>query len=187
MGVHQVSLPLVHQGGRPRRRIKITKTMRKWLAGLALFAIVASGVGVAAAMIFGSFMAPKPSEQAVAPRTTLPPPSPKVPTPLEFQINVIVTENICAPDGKCAYKYTIEPKYVGLHPLPETPFTVFYEVRGGLAPQPGEFTVEKDQAKILKDVVLEGPPGAKLQAVVTQSEGLNIRGSAPNACRHQHC
>ena len=114
--------------------------------GLALLAMVAGGVGVAAVMIFGSMTTPKPSQTA-APRTTLAPPSPKVPIPVEFTIGVIVTDQTCAPDGKCAYKYTIEPKYIGLHPLPETPFTVFYEVRGGNEPQKGEFTVTKDQAK----------------------------------------
>jgi hypothetical protein len=43
--------------------------------------------------------------------------------------------------------------------LPAAPFTVKYEVQGGNQPQPGEFTVEGSQAKILKDVVIEGPPG----------------------------
>ena len=46
-----------------------------------------------------------------------------------------------------------------------------YEVRGGTEPQPGEFTVEGNQAKILKDVIVEGPPAAQLQAVVLQVIG----------------
>src|SRR3546814_8547425 len=76
---------------------------------------------------------------------------PKVPTPVEFAVNVVVTDTQCPPDvPACTYTYTIEPKYIGLHPLPETPFTVFYEVVGGNTPQKGEFTVHKDQAKILK-------------------------------------
>ncbi|ODQ85724.1 hypothetical protein BHQ18_28595 [Mycolicibacterium flavescens] len=150
----------------------ITTTTRKWLAGIALIAIVASGVGVAAVMIFGSITAPDQPPQASTPRTTFAPPTPKVPTPLEFTVNVIVTEQQCPPEAPgCTYKYTIEPKYVGLHPLPETPFTVFYEVVGGNAPQKGEFTVHKDQAKILKDVVLEGPPAAQLRANVLQVAG----------------
>ena len=119
-------------------------------------------------MIFGSMTAPKPSERTAAPRTTLAPPAPKVPTAMEFTIGVVVTDQICAPGPGCTYKYTIEPKYIGLHPLPETPFTVHYQVTGGNAPQDGEFTVTKDQAKILKDVVLEGPPGAQLKAIVKQ-------------------
>ncbi|HXO54566.1 MAG TPA: hypothetical protein VN888_26870 [Mycobacterium sp.] len=79
---------------------------------------------------------------------------------------MVVTERDCQPGGGCVYKYTIEPKYIGFHPLPATPFTVKYEVQGGNQPQPGEFTVEGNQAKILKDVVLDGPPAARLQAVV---------------------
>jgi hypothetical protein len=94
-----------------------------------------------------------------------------VPAATEFTINVVVTEQNCDPGPGCAYKYTIEPKYVGLHPLPTTPFTVKYEVQGGDQPQPGEFTVEGNQAKVLKDVVVEGPPAAQLQAVVLQVIG----------------
>jgi hypothetical protein len=94
-----------------------------------------------------------------------------VPTPQEFTIKVVVGEQNCDPGPGCVYKYTIEPKYIGFHPLPTTPFTVKYEVQGGTAPQPGEFTVEGSQAKIFKDVVLEGPPAAQLQAVVLQVIG----------------
>lgn len=122
-------------------------------------------------MIYGSMKAPKPSDRAATPRTTLPQPSPKVPTPIEFAIAVNVTEQTCPPAGPCRYTYTIDPKYVGLHPLPETPFTVSYEVVGGSVPQPGEFTVEKAQAQILKDVVVEGPPGAQLKANVMKVTG----------------
>lgn len=148
--------------------MRISNTVRKWSAGLALLAIAASGVGIAVVMIFGGITSPKPSERTATPRTTLAPPSPKVPTPLEFSIAVIVTDTQCLAEGVCTYKYTIEPKYIGMHPLPETPFTVHYQVTGGNAPQDGEFTVIKDQAKILKDVVLEGPPGAQLKAIVNE-------------------
>lgn len=129
--------------------------------------MVAGAVGVAAVMIFGS-ATPQPPPQATQ-RTTLAPPPPKVPTPVEFAVNVVVTDTQCPPDvPACTYTYTIEPKYIGLHPLPETPFTVFYEVVGGNTPQKGEFTVHKDQAKILKDVVVEGPPAAQLKANVLE-------------------
>ena len=145
----------------------VSATVRKWSAVLALVAMVAGGLGIAAATIFGTGSTPPPL--TAAPRPTPGPPAaklPKVPTPAEFAINVNITDTSCAPEGGCTYKYTIEPKYIGFHPLPETPFTVFYEVTGGLAPQKGEFTVHKDQAKILTDVVLEGPPGAQLKATV---------------------
>ncbi len=155
----------------PARRKRLTPLVKKWAAAIALFAIFASAIGIAAVVIFGSVTAPKPSERTAAPRTTLAPPKPSVPTPVEFTVRVVVTDSTCAPDGVCRYKYTIEPKYIGLHPLPETPFTVYYEVVGGNAPQPGEFTVEKDQAKILKDVIIEGKPGAQLTANVMRVTG----------------
>jgi len=146
------------------------QNVRRLLAALAIFAMLAGGVGLASILVFGDNSQPtRPT--AATPRTTLAPPPPSVPTPKEFTINVVVTEQNCQPGGGCAYKYTIEPKYVGFHPLPATPFTVKYEVQGGNQPQPGEFTVEGSQAKILKDVVLEGPPAARLQAVVLQVIG----------------
>ena len=151
--------------------MRLSSSVRKWSAGLALFALVASAVGVAAMMIYGSASAPKPSERTAAPRTTLAPPSPKVPTPVEFAVGVTVTKQTCVPEGPCTYTYTIEPKYIGLHPLPETPFTVIYEVVGGNAPQKGEFTVQEDRAQIMQDVVLEGPPGAQLTANVMSVTG----------------
>jgi hypothetical protein len=145
------------------------RNVRRLLAALAIVAMLIGGVSVAVALIFGDHSkAPAPT---AAPRTTLAPPTPSVPTPKEFTINVVVTEQTCPPDGPCAYKYTIEPKYIGFHPLPTTPFTVKYEVQGGNQPQPGEFTVEGTQAKVLKDVVVEGPPAARLQAVVLQVIG----------------
>jgi hypothetical protein len=63
------------------------------------------------------------------------------------------------------------PRYWTTTRASTTPFTVKYEVQGGTQPQPGEFTVEGSQAKIFKDVVLEGPPAAQLQAVVLQVLG----------------
>jgi hypothetical protein len=140
-------------------------TIRRLLAALAIFGMLAGLVSVAAVLIFSDHSKPAAPPTAT-PRTTLAPPPPSVPTPKEFTINVVVTEQACQPGGGCLYKYTIEPKYIGFHPLPATPFTVKYEVQGGNQPQPGEFTVEGSQAKILKDVVLEGPPAARLQAVV---------------------
>jgi hypothetical protein len=140
-------------------------TIRRLLAALAIFGMLAGLVSVAAVLIFSDHSKPAAPPTAT-PRTTLAPPPPSVPTPKEFTINVVVTEQACQPGGGCVYKYTMEPKHIGFHPLPATPFTVKYEVQGGNQPQPGEFTVEGSQAKILKDVVIEGPPAARLQAVV---------------------
>ena len=139
--------------------------IRRLLAALAIVAMLIGGVSVAAVLIFGDHTKPVASPTPTA-RKSLPPPPPSVPTPKEFTIKVIVTEQNCPPGVACVYKYTIEPKYIGFHALPATPFTVKYEVQGGNQPQPGEFTVEGSQAKIFKDVVLEGPPTARLQAVV---------------------
>ncbi len=144
------------------------QTIRKLLAALAIVAMLIGGISIAAALIFGDHS--KPTSVAT-PRTPLPPPPPSVPTPKEFTINVVVTEQTCDPGPGCVYKYTIEPKYIGFHPLPAAPFTVKYEVQGGNLPQPGEFTVEGNQAKIFKDVVLDGPPAAQLRAVVLQVVG----------------
>jgi hypothetical protein len=143
--------------------------IRRLLAAVAIAAMLIGGISIAAALIFGDHS--KPAQPTATPRTKLAPPPPSVPTAKEFTINVVVTEQNCQPGPGCAYKYTIEPKYIGFHPLPTTPFTVKYEVHGGNQPQPGEFTVEGDQAKILKDVVIEGPPAARLQAVVLQVIG----------------
>ncbi len=142
--------------------------IRKSSAWLALFAIVAGGVGIAVMVIIGSQSSA--SQPTATPRTTLAPP-PSVPTVREFSIGVVVSAQNCLPDAPCAYTYTIEPKYLGLHPLPVTEFTVEYEVRGGNQPQPGKFTVKGDQAQIMKDVVVEGPPNARLQAVVMRVIG----------------
>lgn len=142
-------------------------TLRKLLAALAIVGMLASGIGIASYLIAGNM---RDQQAAPAPRYTPPvPPPPSVPTPKEFLVGVTVTAQACDPAGSgCIYTYTIDPKYVGLHPFPETPFTVEYEVTGGHQPQPGQFTVTGQQAEILKDVIVEGPPGAVLSAKVVR-------------------
>lgn len=144
-------------------------TAKKLFAVLALLGIL-GGFAVAAVVIFGN-KSLMPTQRTSAPRTTVAPPPPSVPTPKEFTIGVVVTDQHCQPGPACLYKYTIEPKYIGFHPLPDTEFTVEYQVTGGNQPQPGKFTVRGSQAQILKDVVLEGPVGAQLKATVTQVIG----------------
>ena len=149
------------------------RILRKVLAALAIVGMLVSGIGLATFVIFN-----KGDEPVAAPqRTPPPPPPPSVPTVKEFLVGVNVTAQNCDPAGTCFYTYTIDPKYVGLHPFPDTPFTVDYEVIGGHQPQPGNFTVQGEKAQILKDVVVEGPPGAQLQARVLriyegQPEGM---------------
>ena len=87
-----------------------------------------------------------------------------MPTPAEFQIGIVVTDQNCAGPNGCVYKYRVEPKYLGLHPLPDNEIKVIYQVTGGHQPQTGDFTVQGDQARVLQDVPLEGPPGAQLKA-----------------------
>lgn len=139
---------------------------RRVVAALAAFAVVATGLGAAIAII----MAPKPPSQP-APRSTLAAPTPAMPTPAEFQIGIIVTEQNCDGPKGCLYRYRVEPKYLGLHPLPDTEITVSYRVIGGHQPQDGDFTVAGGQARVLQDVPLEGPPGAHLEAAVTKIAG----------------
>ena len=82
---------------------------------------------------------------------------------------MVVTDQNCSGPTGCVYKYRVEPKYIGLHPLPDKEIKVVYQVTGGHQPQVGDFTVQGGQARVLQDVPLEGPPGARLQATVTQT------------------
>lgn len=142
-------------------------SVRRLVAALAIFALVVAGLGVTIAVLTAD-KAPPP---AATTRPPLPTPTPKVPTPAEFQIAVVVTDQNCSGPAGCVYKYRVEPKYLGLHPLPDTPVKVIYQVTGGHEPQTGDFTVQGGQARVLSDVPLEGPPGAQLQARVTKIEG----------------
>jgi hypothetical protein len=139
---------------------------RRLIAALAIFAVAATGIGVSIAMI----TAKEPAAPTAA-RPPLPTPTPAVPTPAEFQIGIVVTDQNCAGPTGCVYKYRVEPKYLGLHPLPDSQIKVIYQVTGGHQPQTGDFTVQGGQAKVLQDVPLEGPPGAQLKAAVTKVEG----------------
>ena len=143
---------------------------RRLIASLAIFAVVATGIGVSIALFIAEQTDPT---RRVADPTTAPaaPPRPQVPIPAEFQIGVVVTDQNCSGPSGCVYKYRIEPKYIGMHPLPEKEIKVVYQVTGGHQPQVGDFTVQGGQARVLQDVALEGPPGARLQASVTQIIG----------------
>ena len=137
--------------------------VRRVVAALAIFAVVVTGIGVSIAVLTAN-KAPPVAE------TTQPPLPPKAPTPAELQIGVIVTDQNCTATG-CVYKYRVEPKYVGRHALPDKEIKVVYQVTGGHQPQVGDFTIQNGQARVLQDVPLEGPPGARLQASVTQIVG----------------
>ncbi len=137
----------------------------KVLAALCIVAIAVTGVGVAI-FLFTRMDTLKSTPSAA--RSSLVPPEPKMPTPQEFEVGVQVTGVQCGANAVCTYTYSIQPNYVGFHPLPERDFAVFYEVVGGTAPQPGNFTVSSGQARVYKDVTVDGPPGAQLTARVTE-------------------
>ena len=111
--------------------------VREWMvrvvAALGIFAIVVAGLGATIAVIMSS------KQQTPAARTALPTPppfTPQVPTPVEFQLNLVVTDQNCTVPAGCVYKYRVEPKYIGLHPLPDKEFKVIYQVTGGISPKP---------------------------------------------------
>jgi hypothetical protein len=141
-------------------------TARRLIAALAVFAVVAAGLGITIAVL----TARKPPQAPAAPQPVAPQVA-RVPTPAEFQLAVLVTDKNCADPAACVYKYRIEPKYLGLHPLPDKAIKVVYQVTGGHQPQTGDFTVQGGQARVLQDVPLEGPAGARLQASVTEVVG----------------
>src|SRR6476660_5722283 len=140
--------------------------LRRILAALCIVAMIATGIGLAIYVVMNTMNAGNSTPSS--PKSSLAAPAPKLPTPEEFRVGVEVTGQQCADNGVCTYTYSIQPNYVGYHPLPEQDFTVFYEISGGNTPQPGNFTVSDGQARVFKDVTLEGPPGAQLQATVTQ-------------------
>ena len=142
-----------------------TSALRKVLAALCIVAIAVTGIGVAI-FLFTRMDTLKSTPSAA--RSTLAAPEPKMPTPQEFEVGVQVTATQCADNGVCTYTYSIQPNYVGFHPLPERGFAVFYEIVGVTAPQPGNFTVTGGQARVYKDVTVEGPPAAQLTARVTE-------------------
>ena len=141
---------------------------RRLVASLAIFAVVVGGIGVTIAVLIGN-KTPPPAASQPPPTPAASPP--QMPIPAEFQIRVVVTDRNCTGPTGCVDKYRIEPKYIGMHPLPEKEIKVVYQVTGGHQPQVGDFTVQGGQARVLQDVALEGPPGARLQASVTQIVG----------------
>lgn len=60
---------------------------------------------------------------------------------------------------------------IGAQDRPHVAPLWFVWVTGGHQPQTGDFTVQGGQARVLQDVPLEGPPGTRLQASVTQVVG----------------
>jgi hypothetical protein len=144
---------------------------RKAAAAAALVAMVVGGIGIGAFLLTGGG-----DRQDLTSSTARPAPPPKVPTAREFTVAVVVSAQNCDPAGECLYTYTIEPKYIGMHPLPPSELRVNYRVLGGHQPQDGAFTVHDDQARFLKDVTLTGPAGATLTASVVDVVEAPVQG-----------
>jgi hypothetical protein len=140
-------------------------TIRRGAAGAALVAIVVGGVGVGTYLLFAS---DDLADAPAAPRTPMASVAPPVPAANEFSVGVTVTGQNCARPDECVYTYTIEPKYVGMRPLPEQELQVHYRVSGGREPQDGTFTVHGREARYMKDVTVAGPAGATLTAAVLE-------------------
>jgi len=143
--------------------------VRRLVAALATAAVLIAGIG--ASIILVKAHKPPPPAASQSSRQPPAPLPPQVPIPTEFRISVVVTDQNCSGPSGCLYKYRIEPKYIGMHPLPDKEIKVVYQVTGGHQPQVGDFTVQGGQARVLQDVPLEGPPGARLQASATRIIG----------------
>ena len=138
------------------------------IASLAIFAVVVGGIGVTIWSAHGEQNTPGHLATSAPPAAS----PPQMPLPGKSSRSaVVVTDRNCTGPTRCVYKYRIEPKYIGMHPLPEKEIKVVYQVTGGHQPQVGDFTVQGGEARVLEDVALDGRPGARLQALVTQIVG----------------
>lgn len=90
------------------------------------------------------------------------------PTPADFVVGVIITEQKCFGSAGCSYRYTINPQYISAKPLPDKT-TVVYTVTGGEQDQIGNFIIDADgTATFDRETSISGDENAKLQATVTQ-------------------
>jgi hypothetical protein len=74
--------------------------VRRVLAALAVFGVVAGGLDIT----IGMTNAHKAAPPAPKPLPT-PTPTPQVPTPAEFRIGVVVTDQNCSDPNGCVYRY----------------------------------------------------------------------------------
>lgn len=95
-------------------------------------------------------------------------PSAAPPTPADFVVGVIITEQKCFGSAGCNYRYTINPQYIGTKPLPDKT-TVVYSVTGGEQDQVGNFTLDSTgTATFDRETGISGEESANLRATVTQ-------------------
>jgi hypothetical protein len=146
--------------------------IRKWAAAAALVAMTVAGVGVGVFLITAQHDRQLNAAESRTPVAA----APSTPTSDEFTVGVAVSGQDCDPAGECVYTYTIEPKYVGLHPLPTDELRVSYRIAGGHEPQDGAFTVRDNQVRYLRDVTVRGPAGATLSATVLDVAPVRAQG-----------
>lgn len=100
--------------------------------------------------------------------TTSPTPVAAPPTPADFLVGVIITEQKCFGSAGCNYRYTVNPQYISAKPLPEKT-TVVFTVTGGEQDQVGNFSIDADgTATFDRETTISGEENANLQATVTQ-------------------
>lgn len=153
--------------------------------------------GGVAGLLIGSLSAvggPAPSaDPAPAPTVTVTAPAPEVteganlpsdeptteepatykPSKSDWQVGVKVKEKQCFGEAGCNVTVTIDPKYVGTTPLPDSgTIEVTYELSGDTSgPVVGTFTVEDHSASFDKETSLDTKSGSvKVKAKVTAVE-----------------
>lgn len=90
------------------------------------------------------------------------------PTPADFIVGVIITEQKCFGSAGCNYHYTINPQYLSTKPLPDKT-TVVFTVTGGDQDQVGNFTIDANgTATFDHETSISGQENANLKATVTQ-------------------
>lgn len=90
------------------------------------------------------------------------------PTPADFIVGVIITEQKCFGSAGCNYQYTINPQYISTKPLPDKT-TVVFTVTGGDQDQVGNFTIDANgTATFDRETSISGQENANLKATVTQ-------------------
>lgn len=92
-----------------------------------------SGGNTASSSSTPSYWSPTPTATATTPAV--------LPTPDQFQIDVIILDEKCFGSAGCRVKYQLKPTYIGPGSLSGTKLTVLYQVDGGSQPQIGNFKI----------------------------------------------
>lgn len=101
---------------------------------------------------------------SAAPTTTTAPAV--APTPADFRVDVVVTEQKCFGSAGCNYRLNVSPLQISATDITGK-WTVVYEITGGDDPQTGNFTVDGDQIRWDDEKRIQGSAGALFTARVT--------------------